>query len=185
MLESTLLLLAELKREGIYCHLVVLSFGLYERGSVYRTTFDERDMHKLQLYLGGDWQREHFRYGAETLLNHVNPSTGLAWKDDPAIVLVEFYNEQELGLDRMAKTLETFSDTKAFLEREWRKWLCARHGDHIPQTLVAELKGKSLDAAPLSPLYDRKTELANEFALCPDMSWKWQYKSLQHWSACP
>lgn len=158
-------LLSELKREGIYCHLVVLSFGLYERGSVYRTTFDERDMHKLRLYLGGDWQREHFRYGAETLLNHVNPYTGLAWKDDPAIAFVEFYNEQELGLDRMGATLEAFPDTKAFLEREWRKWLCARHGDHVPQTLVTELKGMSLEAAPLPPLYDRKSELANEFAL--------------------
>ena len=65
----------------------------------------------------------------------------------------------------MAKTLETFPDTKAFLEREWRKWLSARHGDHVPIALGAELKGKSLDAAPLPPLYDRKSELANEFAL--------------------
>lgn len=158
-------LLSELKREGIYCHLVIFSFGLYERVSVYRTTFDERDMHKLHLYLGGEWEREHFRYGAETVLNHVNPYTGLAWKDDPAIAFVEFYNEQELGLDRMGATLATFPDTKAFLQREWRKWLCARHGDNVPSALGAELKGIALSAAPLPPLYDRKSELANEFAL--------------------
>ncbi len=158
-------LLSELKREGIYCHLVIFSFGLYERSSVYRTTFEERDMHKLHLYLGGGWEREHFRYGAETVLNHVNPYTGLAWKDDPAIAFVEFYNEQELGLDRMGKTLAAFPDTKAFLQREWRKWLCARYGDKVPSALGAELKGIALDAAPLPPLYDRKSELANEFAL--------------------
>ena len=158
-------LLSELKREGIYCHLVIFSFGLYERSSVYRITFDERDMHKLHLYLGGEWEREHFCYGAETVLNHINPYTGLAWKDDPAIAFVEFYNEQELGLDRMGATLVAFPDTKAFLERKWRKWLCARHSGKVPQALEAELKGVALEAAPLPPLYDRKSELANEFAL--------------------
>ena len=158
-------LLSELKREGIYCHLVIFSFGLYERSSVHQTTFDERDMHKLHLYLGGQWERDHFRYGAETVLNHVNPYTKLAWKDDPAIAFVEFYNEQELGLDRMGKTLAAFPDTKAYLESEWRKWLCARHGEKVPSSLAAELKGKPLGAAPLPRLHDRKSELGNEFAL--------------------
>lgn len=158
-------LLSQLKREGIYCHLVIFSFGLYERSAVDGTTFTERDKHKLQLYLGGEWERKRFRYGAETILNHVNPYTGLAWKNDPAIAFVEFYNEQELGLDRMGKTISDFPDAKAYLEREWRKWLCARHGTHLPPALAAELKGKSLDAAPLPSLDDRTSELANEFAL--------------------
>lgn len=158
-------LLSELKQEGIYCHLVIFSFGLYERSSVYRTTFDERDRHKLHFYLGGEWEREHFRYGAETILNHVNPYTGLAWKDDPLIAFVEFYNEQELGLDRMGATLKTFPETKAYLEREWRKWLVARHGDTFPPALSAQLKGVSPAAAPLPSLHDRNTEPANEFAL--------------------
>ncbi len=158
-------LLSELKREGIYCHFVVFSFGLYERGDANKTTFEERDKHKLQLYLGGEWERKRFRYGAETVLNHVNPYTGLAWKDDPAIAFVEFYNEQELGLDRIGNTLKDFPETKAFLEREWHKWLCARHGDRVPPALAAELKGKSLEAAPLPSLNDRTSELANAFAL--------------------
>lgn len=158
-------LLSELKREGIYCHVVIFSFGLYERGAVNPKTFDERDKHKLQLYLGGEWERKRFRYGAETVLNHVNPYTGLAWKDDPAIAFVEFYNEQELGLDRMGQTLSDYPDAKAFLEREWRKWLCARHGAKVPPELAAELKDTPLDAAPLPPLHDRKSVLADEFAL--------------------
>ena len=158
-------LLSEFKRQGIYCHLVIFSFGLYERSSARQTTFDQRDMHKLHLYLGAEWEREHFRYGAQTVLNHVNPYTGLAWKDDPAIAFLEFYNEQELGLDRIGPTLATFPDTKAFLEREWRKWLVAQYGDKVPAALRAELKGTSLDAAPLPSLYDRKSELGNQFAL--------------------
>lgn len=158
-------LLSELKREGIYCHLVILSFGLYERSSSNSTTFEERDKHKLQLYLGGDWERAHFRYGAETVLNHVNPYTGLAWKDDPAIAFLEFYNEQELGLDRMGQTLADHPDTRAFLERRWRGWLLARHGETVPPGLLGELKGTPLNVAPLPPLHDRKSELANEFAL--------------------
>lgn len=159
------LLLSELKREGIYCHLVIFSFGLYERDDVNKTTFEERDKHKLQLYLGGEWERKRFRYGAETVLNHVNPYTGLAWKDDPAIAFVEFYNEQELGLDRMGQTLSDYPDAKAFLERKWRKWLCERHSAKVPPELAAELKGQALEAVPLPPLYDRKSALADEFAL--------------------
>ena len=158
-------LLSELKREGIYCHLVILSFGLYERGSVYRTTFDERDLHKLRLYLGGEWERAHFRYGAESLLHHVNPYTGLAWKDDPAIAFVEFYNEQELGLERMAQPLAASPELSAFLERKWREWLGARFRDELPAALQAELNGVPLRAAPLPPLHDRQSELANQFAL--------------------
>ncbi len=158
-------LLSQLKLEGIYCHLVIFSFGLYERSSLNETTFAEREKHKLQLYLGGEWERKRFRYGAETILDHVNPYTGLAWKDDPAVAFVEFYNEQELGLDRMGRTLADFPDAKAYLEREWQKWLGARHGNHPPPALAAELKGKSLDAAPLPSLEDRTSELANQFAL--------------------
>lgn len=158
-------LLSQLKREGIYCHLVIFSFGLYERSAQRETTFAERDKHKLQLYLGGEWERKRFRYGVETVLNHVNPYTGLAWKDDPAVAFVEFYNEQELGLDRMGKAISDFPDAKAYLEREWQKWLCARHSTLLPPALAAELKGKSLGAAPLPSFNDRTSELANEFAL--------------------
>ena len=158
-------LLAELKREGIYCHLVIFSFGLYQAESARARAFEERDKYKLHLYLGAEWERQHFRYGAETVLNHVNPYTGLAWKDDPAIAFVEFYNEQELGLDRMGKTLDTFPETRAFLEREWRAWLVARHGERVPAPLLAELAGKPLGEAPLPRLNDRGSELANEFAL--------------------
>ncbi|MDX9980730.1 MAG: hypothetical protein RBU25_11965, partial [Lentisphaeria bacterium] len=157
-------LLAELKREGIYCHLVVFSFGLYEPSALNAKTFEERDMRKLQFYLGGDWERARFRYGAGTLLNHVNPYTGLAWKDDPAIAFLEFYNEQELGLERMGKILTDFPDARAFLERKWREWLVVRHRDGVPAGLREQLKDTPLNAAPLPPLHDRKSELANEFA---------------------
>ncbi len=158
-------LLSEFKREGIYCHLVIFSFGLYERSAARATTFEERDKHKLHLYLGGEWERTRFRYGAETLLNHVNPYTGLAWKDDPAIAFVEFYNEQELGLERMGKTLVTFPETRAFLEREWRTWLVARHGNDVPPQLLEELNGTALADAPVPQVHDRQSELANQFAL--------------------
>jgi hypothetical protein len=65
----------------------------------------------------------------------------------------------------MGKTLQDHPETKAFLEREWRSWLVARHGNNAPEALRAELNGTPLDAAPLPPLHDRKSELANQFAL--------------------
>ncbi|MBD3181864.1 hypothetical protein GF312_06205 [Candidatus Poribacteria bacterium] len=51
------------------------------------------------------------------LWNHVNPYTGLAYKDDPAIVLMEFANENDLFTQKV--TLEPY---RSRLEKRYRKW---------------------------------------------------------------
>ena len=89
-------LVSELKKEGIYLHLVLFSFGLYTED--YSRAMSERTLHKLMMYLDGEWELEHFRFAADTIFRHVNPYTGVAWKDEPAIAFVEYYNEQSLGL---------------------------------------------------------------------------------------
>ncbi|MDR0931581.1 MAG: hypothetical protein LBM70_00990, partial [Victivallales bacterium] len=91
-------LLSEMKKQGCYFQLVIFSFHLYEPTVNHTKAFKDRRLHKLMMYLGRDWERERFRKGAELLLNHVNPYTGMAWKDDPAFAVVEFYNEQYDGL---------------------------------------------------------------------------------------
>jgi hypothetical protein len=155
-----------LKQEGIYCHMVVFSFCLYDAPQNRAKNFDDRDMHKLMMYLGGAWQRQHFQYGAETVLNHYNPYTKMYWRDDPAIAFVEYYNEQELGLERIGPVLENYPEAKAALERRWREWLQARYGGkELPAALAAELKGASLADAPLPIMgyRGRGTAMAAEF----------------------
>ena len=158
-------LLNELKQAGIYLHVTLLSFGLYDDATPRNTLFEERDKHKLQMYLGNRWIRDHFIYGAKTVLNHVNPYTKLAWKDDPAIAFVEFYNEQELGLERIAPVLANYPNLKAELRRQFREWLVAKYKDIIPSPLQKELNGKKLTDAELPSPKNRKSALANEFAL--------------------
>ncbi|MDQ0289206.1 carbohydrate binding domain-containing protein [Oligosphaera ethanolica] len=157
-----------LKQEGIYCHMVVFSFTLYDAPQNRGKNFEDRDMHKLMMYLGGAWQRGHFQYGAETVLNHYNPYTKLHWRDDPAIAFVEYYNEHELGFERIGAVLENYPDAKAALERRWREWLVARYeGKDLPAALAAELGGAPLAAAPLPIMghRGRGTAMANEFSL--------------------
>ena len=51
------------------------------------------------------------------LWTHINPYTGLAYKDDPAIVLVEVTNENDLFTQKV--TLEPY---RTELEETYRKW---------------------------------------------------------------
>ena len=46
-----------------------------------------------------DFECERFRYGAEVLLNTVNPYTKKRLADDPLLMSVELYNEMEVGAD--------------------------------------------------------------------------------------
>lgn len=157
-----------LKQEGIYCHMVIFSFSLYDAPQNRGKNFEDRDMHKLMMYLGGAWQRRHFQYGAESVLNHYNPYTKLHWRDDPAIAFVEYYNEQELGFERIGPVLENYPDAKAALERRWREWLVARYdGKELPPALASELADAPLAAAPLPNFgyRGRGTFMANEFSL--------------------
>ncbi|MBS1368953.1 MAG: hypothetical protein HPZ91_03255 [Lentisphaeria bacterium] len=155
-------LFAEFRQEGIYLQLVVLSFGLYSSNANYRATSNDRDMHKLMLNLGAEFQRERFRYGVNTLLNHVNPYTGLAWKDDPAIVAVEFHNEQYSGIARLDKVEKENPEEYAFFVSLWRDWLNRRYGSKPQKEWPAELRRSGLAAAPVPRHGDASSALAND-----------------------
>ena len=51
------------------------------------------------------------------LLTHVNPYTGLAYKDDPAIALIDFTNENDILTSDV--TVEPYATS---FERMWREW---------------------------------------------------------------
>jgi hypothetical protein len=154
-------LMNELKREGIYSHLVIFNEQLYR--DVYRRKPRDRDLHKLMLYLEGEWQRDRFSYAVKTLFNHVNPYTGLAWKDDPAIAVVEFYNEQENGMYRLEKNFQMQPESKSILETFWRRWLCNRYPEEAPEAVKKELRGKTLADARLPSIKDKA--LKSDWAL--------------------
>ena len=119
-------LIAAFKREGIYVQCVILSFGLYQSEQNFRSTFEKRNMHKMLFHMGNRFERERFRAAAEKLLNHVNPYTGLAWKDEPAIAFVEYYNEAFLGVGRYAEAAVRFPEDHKRVLAVWNRWLRRR-----------------------------------------------------------
>ncbi|MBI4977958.1 MAG: hypothetical protein HZC28_10760 [Spirochaetes bacterium] len=89
-------LLACLKKHSIYLNLDIMSYAdgfITPRPKKIRSdlTF------KVQLLYDTNYRR-HWAAGAAYLLNHKNPYTGTALKDDPIIALLEPYNEQDILL---------------------------------------------------------------------------------------
>jgi len=132
-------LLAAFKREGIYLQPVMLSFSFFAHHTEARKqVFADREMHKVMFYLGRERELTLFRDAVGKILNHVNPYTDLALKDDPAVAVVETYNEPYLGLARLASLRKEHPEEYAFFVQRWREWYAARHdgkapaGDGIP-----------------------------------------------------
>lgn len=136
-------LISELKKEGIYIHLVIFSFHLYTKEN--SSAFEDRTQHKLMMYLNGKWEMDRFRYAVNTLFQHVNPYTGIAWKDDPAIAWVEYYNEQSLGLGgRMFSVLQKNPVIREHLLRCWHGWLEKKYGKSMQKAEIPTSAGEKL-----------------------------------------
>ncbi|UKI34240.1 MAG: hypothetical protein L6W00_13155 [Lentisphaeria bacterium] len=136
-------LISELKKEGIYIHLVIFSFHLYTKEN--SSAFEDRTQHKLMMYLNGKWEMDRFRYAVNTLFQHVNPYTGIAWKDDPAIAWVEYYNEQSLGLGgRMFSVLQKNPVIREHLLRCWHDWVEKKYGKSMQKAEIPTSAGEKL-----------------------------------------
>ena len=69
-----------------------------------------------------------------TLLEHVNPYTGLAYKDDPALAIVEVHNEDCIFWHAPLNDLAVYNNGKldlhaAILGQIWMNWVKDRYGD--------------------------------------------------------
>jgi len=105
-----------LKREGIYVYLDQLVHRKFKSGDGVDAV-DQLDF-AAKPYSNFDPKlielQKKFSYD---LWNHVNPYTGIAYKDDPAIALMEFTNENDLFTFKI--TLEPY---RSRLEERYRKW---------------------------------------------------------------
>ncbi len=167
---------SELKKRGIY-----LSIDLYSERTIKPGTIEGIDV-KLQ---GGAYKglvpiyepaREDFRRFARQLLTHVNPYTGTAWKDDPALVSLCLLNEGNIFFVNGSKVCKPFYMTayKKWLEekgrtdsktqyskflndvsmkfyKEQRDWIRNELGSHVLVTDTNYMAYKSL--APLRSTY--------------------------------
>ena len=155
-------LLAELKKEGIYIQLVLTAqnpfFAPERRGEAHWY----RDLYKMLFYLGEGPLMDAFQYTL-SLMNRVNPHTGLAWKDDPAIVLVEFCNEQYAAFSYLAKFAHKFPKLFQSVEDEWNRRLTEKYGKRIPENIrEGTPEGKPV---PIPANQYGNSPAANEFTL--------------------
>jgi hypothetical protein len=86
--------IAELKQRGIYADLNLNVGRTYKAGDGVRD-FEWLGFPKGLTYFDGRLIELQKEYAAQ-LLGHVNPYTGKAYRDEPAVALVEFVNENSL-----------------------------------------------------------------------------------------
>ena len=117
-------LIAEMKKNGIYTYLTIAAYrvGLTDG----KKAWEGRNEEKIKMYLGDPETRGRWKLMAEKQLSHVNPYTGIAWKDDPAIAVIEFYNEQEMG-KLPEKLVKLSQDIYGQLNAKWRGWLLGKY----------------------------------------------------------
>lgn len=115
-------LIAELKANGIYTVMILsanrLGFAESPWGS------KKADEYMARMYIGEEKIRQNWKMMAEKMLNHVNPYTKLSWKDDPAIVCWDLYNEQEWGMCRLNNLSPA---TRKLFDTKWQSWLLKKY----------------------------------------------------------
>ncbi len=126
-------LIYELKKNGVYLHLTLVWYRMGLEGY----HFYIRDDVKLRAVFGDENVRNHWKANAEYTLNHMNPYTGLRWKDDPVFVCAEYYNELAICFSRMDESTKfdpndkILPETKELVMSKWHKWLQKRYKGDI------------------------------------------------------
>ncbi len=144
-------LIAALKREGIYSCLSIY-FPLWVRLGPGNTAFPgyAEGRHPFALLYFNERFQALYRTWWEALLTPVNPHTGLALKDDPAVAMAELVNEDSLlfwtfNPDAAADRTNIPEPQRALLERRFAAWLQVRHpGRSLSEIRTGPWRGLSV-----------------------------------------
>ncbi len=108
-----------LKQAGIYCYLDMLTYRKFKSGDGVDNAFELGDAADPYNYYNRrliDLQKKFIR----DIWSHVNPHTGLAYKDDPVFALTEIVNERDF-FSRGKLTLEPYVGEFRALFDAWCK----------------------------------------------------------------
>lgn len=124
--------IAELKRTGIYSNLNLLcSRQFFRQDGLHPDveSMDTKEAHILAFFDEG--ARNLHKEFALNILTHVNPYTGLAYTEDPAIAFVEINNENGLIHQWHLGTLDRLpSHYKKQLLKKWNAWLQSKYNSN-------------------------------------------------------
>ena len=148
---------ASLKREGIRLHINILAYNLYSNlKNGIRSADKNRAAHRIAFMFLNDFECERFRFGAEKLLNTVNPYTGKRLIDDPLLISIEIFNE----MDACCDPVSIYSFCKKHKQTKF-----APVRDKINTAWQDFLKRKGLPPRPLSETSNRKDDLSENASL--------------------
>lgn len=120
---------SKLKENGIYSNINFLTGRSISSKDGYKPEIDSYPDWKTTHDLGiwdEDAQLKQKEY-ASSLMNHVNPYTGIAYKDDPAVAIVEINNENGLIMGYLNRWLEPVTgEYWTELEEKWNEWLLTK-----------------------------------------------------------
>ena len=150
MLDRLQFYVAELKKQGIYIDMNLHVSYDYWKGATFDDGLSSEEHVKLMpRFCKGLDKVDDRLIGIQTnyvqaLLTPVNPYTGLSFKDDPVVALIEVNNENWVGC--LAKKLDSMpSFWKDPLREKWNAWLKARYGDDDALALAWKEKAASTD----------------------------------------
>jgi hypothetical protein len=121
--------MACLKEQGIYVYLDLLTYRKFLPGDGVDAVDELEDGAAPYVYFDPRLieLQEEFN---EQLWTHVNPHTGLAYKDDPVIALSELLNEADFWAN--APVLEPY---RSRLEKRYREWARGQGTEAPPETV--------------------------------------------------
>jgi len=113
-------LVSALKKRGIYTSIDLYVNRSVRSAEVFPGTKGDLAFRFKTLVQVSDRALENWKVFARALLTHVNPYTGLAWKDDPAVAFISLMNEDNLANDPSA--LQTDPLERELWEKAWNRW---------------------------------------------------------------
>ena len=136
-------LFAKLKENGIYTYFqlnIARKFGRVN---------GVENAHLLPYYKNGIDQVDSLMISLQKrfhkeILTHINPYTGLPYKDDPAVAMMELANENSIVNAWYAPKYDFPNIVEPYrtrLMKMWEKWLCDKYGN---QSLVVQADGSIL-----------------------------------------
>ncbi len=147
-------LAARCKERGIYLTLDLLMRRSLEKGEL--SSYPDRAFSttefKALIFIDDEAMKNFVAFG-KTLLGHVNPYTGVAWKEEPALISVSLINEGTLSRRSVATLF-----VKELYEKEFQRHLAAK------SLTVTEANRPALYAEFLQEVYRRGyRKLADSF----------------------
>ncbi len=123
MIDQMDYLVAACKERGIYVTIDLFIYRKLEKGEIPEFPDKEIDFVEFKaLAFVNENVMKNFEAFSANLMNHVNPYTKLAWKNDPAIVTISLINE-----DTLSATYNRYDFIREIYEQKFKEYVKANH----------------------------------------------------------